>query len=118
MCVFEKTVGSGGTGVVGEINFPFGEAFAESFGGEVDELDLVGQFKDGVRNSFVDGGPGDLADGVGAAFDVLNVERGENVDTGVDEFDDVLVAFRVAGAFGVGVGELVHEDEAGAGLTG
>jgi hypothetical protein len=114
--VFEETIG-GGAGAVGEVDFAFLETFAEGFWGEVDELDLVGEFEDGIGDGLVDGGAGDLTDGVGAAFDVLDVERGEDVDTGVEEFDDVLVTFGVAPTFGVGVGELVHEDEAGAGLA-
>jgi len=93
--IFEEVFGGDG-GTFGEIDFVLVESFAQRFGGEIDELDLVGELDDGVGDGFVHGRAGDLADGVGAALDVLDVECRENVDTGVEELDDILVAFRVA----------------------
>jgi hypothetical protein len=115
--VFEETLGGGG-GAVAEIDFALAETLEERLGREVDELDLIGEFEDGIGDSLVNGGAGDLADGVGAGFEMLDVERGEDVEAGVEEFDDVLVTLRVARAGGVGVGELIDKDELWAGLSG
>ena len=80
---------------------------------EVDEYDLVGQIEDGIGNGLPHGGTSDLPDGVAPAFEVLDVDRGENVDAGVEQFNDVLVALRMTRTGRVGVRELVDERECG-----
>ena len=57
--------------------------------------------------------PGDLAHGVGAAVDVLDVQRGEHVDARVQQFLDVLPALGVARAGGVGVRQFVDQRQPG-----
>ena len=46
-----------------------------------------------------------LAHGVGAALDVLDGERGDDIQAGVEQFRHVLPAFRVTRAGGVRVRE-------------
>ena len=48
--------------------------------GEIDDLDIVGLVDDGIGNRLADPDLGDLGDDVVQAFDMLNVERGVNVD--------------------------------------
>ncbi len=52
------------------------------------------------------GGPLDL---VVETLEVLDVDRGDDVDPGVEQILDVLVALGVAAAGGVGVGQLVDQ---------
>lgn len=102
----------GGGGAFAGIDAAGPEAAEELGGGEVDEF-KDGVVEDTVGDGFADLGAGDLADGVGPAFKVLDVDGGEDVDAGVEDLTDVLPAFGMAGAGGVGVGELVDEDEGG-----
>ena len=44
---------------------------------------------------------------------MLDVERGPNVDAGVQQFLDILPPLRVAAVRRVGVGEFVDEDQLG-----
>ena len=54
---------------------------------------------------------GDLGDDVVQAFDVLDVERRPDVDAGGEQLLDILPALRMPRAFGVGVGQLVDQDQ-------
>ena len=54
---------------------------------------------------------GDLRDDVVEAFDVLNVERGVDVDAVVQQLFDVEVALGMAAARDIGVGEFVDQRE-------
>src|SRR5262249_3795466 len=59
---------------------------------------------------------GDAADDVVEALEVLDVERGVDVDAGVEQLLDVVPALGVARAFDVAVRELVDDDDGGAAL--
>jgi len=50
---------------------------------------------------------GDLLHRVDKTFDVLNVERGENVDAVIEQFQHALIAFAMARALSVGVRQFV-----------
>ena len=100
-------------GLRGQIDFAGLEAVEELLGRDVDELDFVGPLEDGVGQGFADDDVGDLRDDVVQAFDVLDVERGPDVDAGIEQLFDVFPALGVARAFDVGVGELVDEDQLG-----
>ena len=80
-------------------------------GRQVHQLDLVGPLEHGVRHRLAHDDAGDLRDEVVEALEVLDVERGVDVDAGVDELEHVLPPLGVARALGVAVGELVHQDE-------
>jgi len=67
-------------------------------------------FEDLVRHRFADRNHGDLRDDVVQALDVLDVERRVDVDPRRQEIVDILPAFGVRGPLGVGVGELVDEE--------
>ena len=78
---------------------------------DVDQLDFVGLLEHGVGQRLADDDAGDLGDDVVEAFDVLDVERRPDVDARVEQFLDVLPALGVPQALGVGVGQLVDEDQ-------
>ena len=90
------------------IDFAFVQALEQFVRRQVNQLDLR-PVQHAVRDGFMDGGAGDLADGVHAAFGVLDIHGGEHVNAGVEQFDDILVTLGVAGAGDVGVGQLVHQ---------
>jgi hypothetical protein len=84
-------------------------AIDERFGSEVNHDGFAGAEGHPVRDGFADGDAGDSADGGGDTLDVLDVERGNHVDLRRKKFLDVFVAFAVAAAGDVGVGEFIHK---------
>ncbi len=104
----------GAGGVVGAVDLALLEAGAQLGGGDVDQLDLVRHFEHSVGEGFGGADAGDAGDVVVEAFEVLDVEGGPEIDAGGDQFGDVLPALGVTEAGGVGVGELVDEQQGGA----
>lgn len=99
-----------GGGAVGQVNFSLGEPAQQIARRQIHEFKLGG-VEDGIGHGFLNCRAGDLADEFGAALDVLDVERGENVEAGVEQLTHVLPALGMAAARGVRVGEFVHERE-------
>jgi hypothetical protein len=85
-------------------------------GREVDEHDLVGLVEDPVGERFAHANAGELEDRVVEAFEMLDVDRRDDVDAASEELVDVLVALLVAHAGGVGVREFVDQRELGCAL--
>ena len=77
-------------------------------GRQVHELDLVGSLEDRIRHRLANAHVGDLGDDVVQALDVLDVERGVDVDAALEQFQDVLPPLLVAAAWRVGVRQLVE----------
>ena len=67
-------------------------------GRNIDQHHFVGIVEERVRNRLPDGDAGDAADDVVQAFEVLDVERREDVDAARQQLLDVLPAFRMARA--------------------
>jgi hypothetical protein len=83
---------------------------AQPLGRHVHQFDLVGSAYDLIGQGLVLRHSGDLLDHVVEGFQVLDVQRGDHVDAGVEECLDVLPAFGVAALAGhVGVRELVDD---------
>ena len=78
---------------------------------QIHQLDLVRRLDHRVRHGLPHGHAGDLADGVGPAFEMLDVEGGEDVDPGGQQFLYVLPAFDVARAGDVGMREFIYDDQ-------
>ena len=87
------------------------EALQEVIGRKVDQLDLVGLLENGIRHRLPDDDAGDLGDDVVEALHVLDVDGGVHVDAGGEQLIDVLPALGMTRARGVGVGELVDQDQ-------
>ena len=84
----------------------------KGLGRRVDELQLVGSAHDPIRDPLAHPGAGHALDGVSNALEVLDVDRGDHRDPGVDELDDVLPPLLVAPRpRDVGMGELVDEGQ-------
>ena len=84
----------------------------------VHQLDLVGTLDDRVRNRLPDLHARDRRHDVVEALDVLNVDRGIDVDAGGEQLLDVLPPLGVARAGDVRVGQLVDQQEGGAARQG
>ena len=97
--------------LVRHVDLAFAQALDEVVRGDVDELDGVGAVEHRVRHGLAHPDPGDLGDDVVQALDVLDVDRGVDVDAVGEDFLDVEVALGVPAAGRVGVGELVDEHD-------
>ena len=87
------------------------EPLDQIVGREVDQLDGIGAVKYGIRYRLAHSHMGNLGDNVIEAFDVLNIDRGVNVDAVTHQLFDVEVAFRMTAALGVGMGKLVNQHD-------
>ena len=90
---------------------PSRQPLQQIVGRHVHQLDLVGLLEDGVGHGLAHGDAGDLRDDIVEALEVLDVERGVDVDAAVEELLDVLPAFGMTGAGRVGVGQFVDKDQ-------
>ncbi|BFO16015.1 hypothetical protein SHKM778_24030 [Streptomyces sp. KM77-8] len=109
-----EVVGEGGVDLVRLVDVAVRHAAAQRLGGHVDEFDLLGPPYDLVRYGVPLPYAGDRLHYVAQRLQVLDVDGGEHVDAGGEEFLHVLPASGVAGAGGVGVGELVDQRDLGA----
>ena len=78
---------------------------------QVDQQQFVGFLQHPVRQGFAHLHAGDAAHLIVEAFQVLDVDRGVHVDAGGEQFLNVLPAFFVTTAGGVGVGQFVHQHQ-------
>ncbi len=101
--------------LVRQVDFPLAQALDQVVGGKIDQLDLVGRIEDHVGNRLANDHARDLRHDVVQALQVLNVERGVNVDAGLAQPLDILPALGMRHAGRVGVGQLVDQDQLGMG---
>ena len=108
-----EVVRQGRVDLLGRVDVAVGQASSQRLGGHVLELDLVGRPHHGVGNRLALRYTGDLLDHVVDRLQVLDVDRGDDVDAGLQQLLDVLPALGVARARDIGVGELVDERHLG-----
>ncbi len=108
---FAEEVLYGVLGLGGHVDPTGAEPLQQAFGRQIDQLDLVGPLQQQVRHRFLHDHPGDLGDDVVEAFQVLDVQRRINVDTGVEQLIHVLPAFGVPAARRVCMRQLVDDDQ-------
>ena len=99
--------------LLGQVDLAFLQPLDQIVRRQVDELDGVGAVENRVGHRLAHPDPRDLGDDVVEALDVLDVERGVDVDAVGEQLLDVEVALRVAAAGRVGVGELVDQRDLG-----
>ena len=97
--------------LVRQVDFALVQPLDQVLGGEVDQLDVVRAVDDRVGHRLAHPDAGDSGHHVVQALDVLDVQRGVDVDPGPKQLLDVQVALRVPAAGCVGVGEFVHQHE-------
>ena len=101
----------GAADLAAHVDLAFAQPLDQVVRRQVDQLDLIGELQDLVRQGLADAHAGDALHDVVQALDVLDVERGEDIDPGGEQFLHVLMALDVAAALDVGMGELVDDGE-------
>ena len=108
-----KVVGERRVDPLGWIHVAAGEAVAERYRGEVDQLQLVGAANDLVGDRLPLPDAGDLLDDVVERREVLDVQRRDDVDARLQKLVHVLPALFVPGPGDVRVRKLVHQRDLG-----
>ena len=108
-----EVVGQGGVDPLCRVHLAAREPIAQGLRGEIDNLHLVGLAQHGVRDGLALRHPGDLFDDVIKRLDVLDVDRRDDIDPGVQQFLDILPALFVTRPGRVGVGQLVDQGDVG-----
>jgi hypothetical protein len=109
----QEEVLGGAPGLVRQVHLALFEAPQELLRRDVHQLDGVRAVEHGVGHGLAHLHVRDLRHHVVEALHVLHVQGGEHVDAGVQQLLHVVPALRVAGARGVGVGQLVHQHHGG-----
>ena len=109
-----EVVAERGVDLLGGVDVAVGHPPAQRLRCHVDQLHLVGAPGDLVGDRLLLLDPGDALDDVVERLEVLDVQRGDDVDAGVAQLLDVLPALLVPGPGRVGVGQLVDERDRGA----
>jgi len=104
-----EVVPQGGVDFLRRVDVAVRHPAAQCLRRHVDQLDLVGSPDHGIRNSLALRYPSDLLDHVIEGLEVLDVDRGDDVDASPEQLLDVLPALLVPGARDVGVRQLVDQ---------
>ena len=98
-------------GLLADIDLALAQALHQVGRREVDQLDLVGGVDDAVGHRLAHADTRDARHHVVEALDVLHVHGRVDVDAGAQKLLDVEIALGMAAAGGIGVGELVDQDQ-------
>ena len=79
-------------GLLRNIDLALPQALDQVVWREVDHFDLVGSVEDRIRHRLPHAHAGDLGDDIVEAFDMLDVERGIDVDAGGEQLLDIEIA--------------------------
>ena len=96
-------------GLLGDVDLALLQPLDQVVGRQIDQLDRVGAVEHRIRHGLAHPHMGDLRDHVVEALDMLDVDRGVDVDAAREQFLDVEIALGVAAAGRVGVGEFVDQ---------
>ena len=96
-------------GLVRDVDLSFLQPLEQIVGRQVDELDIVSIFENGIGDRLTDPDVRDLRDDVVEAFDVLDIERGIDVDAGAQQLLHIEIALGMAAAGRVGMGQLIDK---------
>ena len=108
-----KKIPQGALGLLGHINLAVAQPLDQVFRRNVDGLDVARIVEDRIRHGLAHADPRDLRNDAVEAFDMLDVERRIDVDSGRDEFFDIHVALGMTAARRIGMGEFIDENERG-----
>jgi hypothetical protein len=77
------------------VNLPLAQAPDQLIRRAIDQFDVISLLEDAVRNGFERAYPGDLANDITQAFEMLDIDRGVDADAGGKKLLDVLPSLRV-----------------------
>ena len=92
---FAEEVVEGPSGLLRHIDLALAQTLQQLIGGQVDQFNLIGLIQDGVGHGFTDEHARDLGHDIIQALQVLHIDRGVDIDTGVEQLLDILPAFGV-----------------------
>ena len=98
-------------GLLRDVDLPLVQALQQILRRDVDQLDLRGPIEQAVGHGLPHGDAGDLGDDVVEALEMLDIDRGVDIDAGGEQLLHILPALLVPGAGGVGMGQFVHQDD-------
>ena len=102
--------------LVGAVDLSGAQPLLQILDGQIEVDHLVGLLEEAVGHGLADGDARDALDDVLEALEVLDVEGADDVDAGVQQLEDVLVALAVAAAGNVRVRQLVDDGDGGLAL--
>ncbi len=94
---------------VRRIDLPLAQPLAQRLGSNVDENHFVGQRQNAVWERLAHDRSGEPQNGIAQAFEMLDVERRDDVDAGAQNGQDVVEALRRDRTGRIGMSELVDE---------
>ena len=106
-----KEVGERLLDLLDAVDLALQETRAQRLDRDIDVDDLVGAVQEPVGNGLAHVNAAASGDHVVQRLDVLNVDRRDHRDAGVEQLEDVFVSLLVRRARGVGVRQLVHEHD-------
>ena len=102
-------------GLFRHVDLAVAQALEQFAGRQVDQQQFVGFLQHPVRKGFTHLHTGNPAHLIVQTFQMLDVDRGEHIDAGVEQFLNILPALFMAATGGVAVGQLVHQHQLGLG---
>ncbi|MNS54019.1 hypothetical protein D3C72_867980 [compost metagenome] len=103
---------------LGHIDLALGQTLAQLLGGDVHHFDVVGARQGAVGHALALAHAGDAQHHVRQAFQMLDVQRGPDVDPGVQDLLHVLPPLGMTRSGRVGVGVFIDQQQAGAARHG
>ena len=98
-------------GLPGNVDFAFLESLDQIVGRQVNQFDGIGAIEYRIRHRLAHPHMRDLRDDVVEALDVLDIDRGVDVDAVSHQLFDVEIAFGMTAALDVGVCEFVDQND-------
>ena len=106
-----EVVADGALGLVRHIDLAVLQPLDQIVRSQVDQLNIVGLVDYRIRHRLAHPDARNPGDDVVQALDMLDVERGVDVDTGSDEFLDIHVTFGMPAAWCVGMRQFIDQRE-------
>ena len=108
---FAEKVLDSALGLAADIDFALIEPLAQIVRGKVHQHHVVRGVKEGIGDGLSHLHAGDPADDVIQTFQMLDVNGGEDVNPGLQQFVHILPALWMAGAGGITVRQLIHQNQ-------
>ncbi len=102
--------------LVSRVDLAGAQTFLQVLDSQIQVDDLIGPLEETIRNRLANHHAGHASDQIVEAVQVLHIECGDDVDTGIEQLEHVLVALFVVTARYVGVGQLVDQGHRGIAL--